>query len=273
MQDAGGDARPAVELQGLLDAPPASQVRRVAIQQRLSLLIYGGSLVIAVLWSVLAPGAVQPVPRVLERLVIVLLVALGGLGWALETRRLDSVVQRVRADVFEQLALSDDLTGLRNRRGFFQQLQQEWVRYVRYQRPFAVVLLDLDHFKQVNDLYGHATGDRSLQLLARHLRRSLRAGDVASRLGGDEFALILPETSTEAADAVLERIRSSVQADRSLVHEESGATVQLRVSGGIAVPDVQTQEAEDVLRRADTELYARKAARDRAGDESGGTRS
>jgi len=99
MQDAGRDARRPGRWQELLDALPVSNVRQVAIDQRRSVIIYGSSLLVAVLWSILAPGAAQPVPRILERLVIVLLVALGGLGWALETRRLDSVVQRVRADV------------------------------------------------------------------------------------------------------------------------------------------------------------------------------
>jgi len=239
----------------------ARRVRRVAFEQRLALIIYWSSLVVAALWALLAPEPQHYSMRVLVRLLIVSLVALGGLGWALETRRLDSAMQRVRAELLEELVLSDDLTGLANRRAFFSRLQQEWQRYQRYRRPFSVVILDLDRFKAINDRYGHHTGDLALQWLADHFARCLRSGDLAARLGGDEFALLLPETPAPAAIAVLERLQHEIEADTSLVDEEYGESVKLRISAGVSAPDEQSMSAEQILRAADAHLYSQKTVR------------
>ncbi|HVC30693.1 MAG TPA: GGDEF domain-containing protein, partial [Steroidobacteraceae bacterium] len=136
-----------------------------------------------------------------------------------------------------------------------------WGRYQRHRRPFAVIILDLDGFKQVNDRFGHQTGDRSLQWLAAHLRRCSRQGDIAARLGGDEFALLLPETAADAARVVLDRLRTDVGSDRTLIDRRTGDVVDLRISGGVATPDERTSDADYIVHAADTQLYARKAER------------
>ena len=240
-------------------------LRRAVLQQRLALFVYGGALVTAAVWAIFVDEPAGHWLRVLSRLFMVSLVALGGLGWALESRRLDQSIQTLRHGALEQLALSDDLTGLANRRAFFQRLQQEWGRFERYRRPFALIILDLDEFKQVNDRFGHQMGDRSLQWLAAHLRRCLRQGDMAARLGGDEFALLLPETSAESAGEMLNRLRLEVGSDRTLVDRRTGLVVDLQISGGVAAPDARTPDADHVVFAADTQLYARKGERSSAG--------
>jgi diguanylate cyclase (GGDEF)-like protein len=232
-----------------------------AVDQRIAALIYGAALLTASVWAVVADEPSGHWPRILSRLFMVSLVALGGLGWALESRRLDQSVQHVRQEALQHLALSDDLTGLANRRAFFQRLQQEWSRYQRSARPFTVIILDLDGFKQINDRFGHQTGDRALQWLAGHLRRCLRQEDLAARLGGDEFALLLPETSAQSGQAVLDRLCTAVAADHSLVDARLGTVIRLRVSGGAATPDTSTLDADHLVLVADTQLYARKSER------------
>lgn len=236
-------------------------LERAAFEQRLSVLIYSAALVTAAIWAVLGNEPSDHWLRVLGRLFMVSLVALGGLGWALQSRRLDQSAQTLRRNVLEQLALSDDLTGLPNRRAFFQRLQQEWSRFQRERQPFSLIILDLDGFKQVNDRFGHQTGDRSLQWLAGHLRACLRPGDLAARLGGDEFALLLPETPEDAACAVLGGLRAAVGNDHAMIDARTGATVDLRISGGVAAPDESTPDADHVVLAADTQLYRCKAER------------
>src|SRR6185503_8856200 len=100
------------------------------------------------------------------------------------------------------LAERDTLTGMHNRRAFDEYLNGEFARFERYRRPFAVVLLDIDHFKAINDTYGHEAGDDVLRLLGAALRESLRDVDLAARYGGEEFAIILPETDASDGLAV-----------------------------------------------------------------------
>lgn len=106
----------------------------------------------------------------------------------------------------QKLASTDTLTGLTNRSLFFKLLQQETWRSLRYQRPLTLVYLDLDNFKLINDRYGHEAGDRLLQLIAKTMKKELRATDTIARLGGDEFAIFLPETNYESAQVVLKKL-------------------------------------------------------------------
>ena len=115
--------------------------------------------------------------------------------------QLNLVMQREK-----ELARTDMLTGLANRRAFYEAMQIERARAARYRRPMTLVYLDLDNFKRVNDTLGHAVGDELLACVADLLRRTLRASDTVGRLGGDEFALLLPETTAQAADGLLQKL-------------------------------------------------------------------
>ncbi|WP_024871318.1 GGDEF domain-containing protein [Tolumonas lignilytica] len=107
----------------------------------------------------------------------------------------------------ERLSLTDELTGLSNRRHFMQQLTNEHQRALRYRHPSSLAILDLDHFKKINDQFGHTAGDDVLRHFSSVLRQSLRKQDVIGRLGGEEFALFLPETTQQEAMVLLQRIR------------------------------------------------------------------
>jgi diguanylate cyclase (GGDEF)-like protein len=156
----------------------------------------------------------------------------------------------------ERLANSDPLTGLANRRHFMEALARETERAARYGRGLSLVLLDLDHFKRVNDTWGHASGDEVLKDAARILRSVCRDLDVPARLGGEELVLLLPETDGEGARVVAERVRERIQSTR---HEApDGDSFQVTTSIGVASlgPDAPTADA--LLHRADEALYAAK---------------
>lgn len=150
-----------------------------------------------------------------------------------------------------QLSVSDPLTGLANYRQLMAALQAEIRRSDRTERPFAIVFLDLDRLKQVNDLHGHLVGSRALCRLAEVIRKSSRAVDTSARFGGDEFALVLPEADEAAAWQVAHRIRDRLAQDA----EEPPVTV----SGGVAVYPRDGSTVEELVGRADRILYEMKA--------------
>lgn len=159
----------------------------------------------------------------------------------------------------KELASTDSLTGLANRGCFFALAADEISRTQRYGRPLAVAMLDLDHFKNINDTFGHEAGDAALRAFAVLCRSLLRESDVVGRLGGDEFALLLPETDTESAMIMAGRLRAAVAEMR-----QSGASMAVTVSIGISevLPDETT--VSNALSRADQALYqAKRAGRDR----------
>jgi diguanylate cyclase (GGDEF)-like protein len=159
------------------------------------------------------------------------------------------------AERFEQvryLAEHDPLTRLFNRHAFAARLEMEITRSARYGRPFTLVVLDVDGFKLVNDRHGHLAGDAALEQLGLVLRAGLRAADTAYRIGGDEFALLLPETSTDEARAVIERIADDLQA----AGERAGTA--LRASFGVLVADAGLTSADQLLRAADAAMYEAK---------------
>jgi len=156
---------------------------------------------------------------------------------------------------FAKASQSDPLTGLLNRRGFLERAGRVLERSRRDGLPSAVVLFDLDHFKTINDRFGHDVGDQALQLFAETCRDSLRASDIVGRLGGEEFAVVLPGVGFEDACMVADRIRRTFgQAARIIAGNEIGATL----SGGVSLYS-GTEDIHELLKRSDTGLYRAKA--------------
>ncbi len=160
-----------------------------------------------------------------------------------------------RARLYE-LASTDELTGLYVRRLILQRLRQEVRRYRRYGRPISVALLDLDHFKAVNDTHGHPAGDEVLRTIGEILEdRTRRELDIPGRYGGEEFLLIMPETSEEGAVVACERLRRAVEAEPVYYGEEE---IRITVSIGVAGRDEGDESPMSLLRRADQALYEAK---------------
>lgn len=164
-------------------------------------------------------------------------------------------------DDIERLALTDDLTDVPNRRNFMQQLEQELSKTTRNQRPLCLAMLDLDHFKRVNDGFGHASGDAVLQHFAHFLRQHIRLGDVVGRLGGEEFAVMLPDTQVKDALHVLNRVVELLRLERL---DYVAPDFSYAFSGGLVQRCNQTINASALLALADKALYQAKArGRDR----------
>ncbi|HUH38800.1 MAG TPA: diguanylate cyclase [Spongiibacteraceae bacterium] len=155
-----------------------------------------------------------------------------------------------------QLALRDMLTQLPNRQAYQQRLEQETERWRRYGRPLSLAVCDIDHFKTINDSYGHQAGDKVLRIIARTLRQRLRQTDFVARYGGEEFVVLLPETSAEDALAVMDAVRTAVAQCPFHFREQR---VRITLSAGIAGFTAQST-AEQVFKRADQALYEAKRA-------------
>jgi diguanylate cyclase (GGDEF)-like protein len=162
---------------------------------------------------------------------------------------------RLYAQVQEQ-ARTDALTGLNNRGEFQRQLKEEEERSRRYNRSFSLLMLDIDHFKSVNDSYGHQAGDEVLRALAARLREQTRPADQVARYGGEEFVVILPEIASEGALALAERLRAAV-ADSAVAVTE-GRTIPVTISIGVATFPADAGSETALIAAADTALYAAK---------------
>jgi diguanylate cyclase (GGDEF)-like protein len=161
----------------------------------------------------------------------------------------------------QDLAATDPLTGLYNRRHVFNLLRQELKRYERYGESFALVLIDADYFKRINDTHGHAVGDATLCWIANTCLKSVRETDVVGRFGGEEFLILMPHTTTDDATLVAERIRLAMHnADA----ETRGDAAKVTLSFGVAEVGPNSATFDDILKAADDALYAAKrAGRDR----------
>jgi diguanylate cyclase (GGDEF)-like protein len=173
-----------------------------------------------------------------------------------ELRRTLDELQRAHDELeianerLEELSLQDALTGVANRRRLQLVLEDEWVRSRRSRSPLAFALLDLDHFKQLNDTRGHREGDRCLQLVASFLSANLgRHSDLVARYGGEEFAILLPETDLDGALIVVEQLRQGIE----------GLAIRVTASIGVAslIP-APGQRLEDLIEAADRALYRAK---------------
>lgn len=181
--------------------------------------------------------------------------------------RIRATLRRVKAHRklktdMEQLvvnALVDPLTGVNNRRFLEAEVGRRIAVASRYSnRSFSLILADVDHFKQVNDTYGHAIGDVVLKQVANLMKESLRGGDVVARYGGEEFAVVLPETDQQGAMELAERIRRDF--DKPLNINEDLPELTISISFGVAQWEPHDEEFVDILRRADRALYRAKEA-------------
>jgi two-component system cell cycle response regulator len=161
-------------------------------------------------------------------------------------------------------AAHDALTGLFNRRYFERRLKEESAHARRHKKPFAIVMLDLDHFKLVNDTFGHEDGDRVLKHVAEQIGIGLREDDVACRYGGEEMVLLLRATTGTAARVVANRLRAAL-ADKRIPLGEKNEMKQITFSAGVAAADDRNDyDATDIVARADQALYrAKRAGRNR----------
>jgi diguanylate cyclase (GGDEF)-like protein/PAS domain S-box-containing protein len=170
---------------------------------------------------------------------------------------LNDISQRkeLEAELFRQ-ASTDSLTGISNRRYFLAQAEQELRRSRRFSRSMSVMMIDIDHFKSINDQNGHAVGDAVLQNVVKRSLESLRQSDFLGRIGGEEFAVILPETNLASATEVAERLRHHMT-ERAMIAER--AAIPCTVSVGVAQMNAQDGTIDALLHRADEALYRAKS--------------
>ncbi len=167
---------------------------------------------------------------------------------------LDSADLAYQSRIVEMIHV-DDLTGLLTKRSFFRALEKELVRAERYCHPLSVLMMDLDHFKQVNDTHGHLVGSHCLSEVGRIIRETTRTVDVNGRYGGEEFVTYLPETEGDEAMVVAERIREAI-GSRWFRHEDT--LYQVRISIGISVFPNHGRTVEALVQTADVALYRAK---------------
>lgn len=155
----------------------------------------------------------------------------------------------------QQLSRTDRLTGLSNR-GFWEEcLKHEYARHRRQHSAAALVMFDIDHFKKVNDTYGHPAGDKVIQAVAEVVRAQVRDSDYAGRYGGEEFVVLLPDSDSAGAGLLAERLRQCIEA---LVVTHEGQSIPFTISLGVADLSQPTEQYEQLLERADQALYASK---------------
>ena len=167
---------------------------------------------------------------------------------------LRNVVAERTAELTRQ-ATTDSMTGIANRRHFMERGNDEIERARRYHLPLTLLLLDIDHFKQINDRFGHPAGDKLLQVVAQACQSNARNVDLPGRLGGEEFALLMPETSAIAARLAAERLRRAIAAIPPAL---SGVPHQVTASFGIAALNAHDHSMDDLVARADAALYRAK---------------
>ena len=164
--------------------------------------------------------------------------------------------ERIRMmEKLQKLAITDGLTKLYNSRSFYSQLETEVDRFNRYRHPLTLLLLDLDHFKDYNDSYGHLEGDKVLVRFSQIIKSCLRANDTAYRYGGEEFTVILPETGGEEAGTVAQRIRAALETERFSPLNRKDAKITI----SIGVTEYQhKEELSTFIQRADKAMYRSK---------------
>lgn len=164
---------------------------------------------------------------------------------------IDRAMLKDKAGEYEQLSVTDALTGLLNRRYLQERLTEEIIRSNRHGYPMSFMMIDVDHFKSYNDTYGHPEGDKALKTVGYVLKETLRGADVAARYGGEEFSILLPQTTSEEAQAIAERIRRNIE-------ETDFVNRKVTVSMGIASCSLELNSSDEVISAADKALYEAK---------------
>ena len=183
----------------------------------------------------------------------------GWYTWGLGT---DVTKQKKAEQRLTELAIRDELTGLFNRRKIMEILNKEIDRSVRYNAPLVLCLVDIDHFKEVNDVHGHTAGDTVLKLISGVISKGLRKVDSVGRYGGEEFCILLPHTTISQSRTILERIRQSIESMTFSL--DSGSEIGITVSLGQALYDPNIREPHQFIDIADAALYrAKKSGRNR----------
>ncbi|MBE0425674.1 MAG: sensor domain-containing diguanylate cyclase [Nitrospirae bacterium] len=173
------------------------------------------------------------------------------------TKRKKAEAERdILVDRLQYLLRIDDLTGLLNRRAILEKLEEEVNRAKRYRSQLALIICDIDYFKEINDTYGHDIGDKALQIISSLIKSSLRNTDIIGRYGGDEFFLILPETSMEGAKEIAERIRFIIKDFNLKLNKNK--SIKTTVSIGVAEFDAGKEDINSFIKRADNALYVAK---------------
>lgn len=187
----------------------------------------------------------------------------GGVDYITKPFRHQELLARTRTHVelkrtkekLLRMAITDELTGLVNRRYFMGRLLYEYERTKRYDTIFTVLMIDLDFFKRINDTYGHNTGDIVLRTVSDSMKLSLRLSDILGRVGGEEFAVILPETDISAAMLIGERLKKRVE-DLEIPHRDG--TIKITISIGASPSSRDDLSIDDILQRSDSALYRAK---------------
>jgi diguanylate cyclase len=154
------------------------------------------------------------------------------------------------------IAMTDPLTGVFNRLAYEEHIETEYQRWKRYHEPLSLLVIDIDHFKRINDTFGHLAGDKALKALAMRLRQNVREVDIVARYGGEEFVVIMPNTDGEAAYKVAEKLRSAIASAGFHYRQKP---VNITVSCGLA-SFREEDESDSVFQRADDALYGAKTA-------------
>jgi diguanylate cyclase (GGDEF)-like protein len=229
---------------GLTGEPPRETTRQVVVVP----LVKGASL-LGVLELVMPPDARRLDPDTV------------GVLTAMASHAATAIDAALLYSLSESLSRSDPLTGLANRRQLDQDIDLEVERAARYHRPMTFLMIDIDHFKSVNDTFGHGAGDAVLCDVADVLREHMRAGDTAYRFGGEEFAVLARDTDARGGYAVAERLRAAIEAryDRAAV-----AVPAVTISVGLAAISTETESSTELIAAADRALYrAKRAGRNR----------
>lgn len=174
----------------------------------------------------------------------------------------DEISERKQlAEELHRQASTDGLTGITNRRHFLELMQIEINRAIRHKYPLAIAMMDIDHFKQINDNYGHSAGDQALLAFVKNCQKLIRDIDVFARLGGDEFVIMMPHTHREQANQALERVRRALE---TMPLDIAGQPVFLTISAGVTILANEQESLETLLARSDLALYqAKEAGRNR----------
>lgn len=238
---AGGMPYVALPLLGLLSRSPRAVLGLAVL----------GSILTAV-GQYLSAAAAPTIVVLSNRAMIVVLI------WAVSGMAIRHLLlgERLRASLARE-AHRDPLTDLYNRRFVFEAMETELKRFRRYGESFALILIDVDHFKRVNDTLGHCAGDAALRQIAETCVQSVRETDVVGRFGGEEFIIVMPHTNAEAARQVAERIRRSIGRQRFSWQQKSAA---ITISLGVAEVQGESASFNELIRVTDEALYAAKRA-------------